>query len=184
MQRSFTELFQSMVRLQFIFSNSIILLFVHLRAPAYRQAGLRLCGKEKYPNKVDSFIYEIMKKPVFPSQFLYSFIVFSLFFLNFSLYGQDPSIVSPSLPDSINKIVSVSCMPCHSDAGGVFSRPKLNFEKWTQYSPEKQKERAAKMYSELSKGAMPPKAAREKSPEKIPTVEQIGTIKRWSESFK
>jgi len=40
------------------------------------------------------------------------------------------------------------------------------------------------MYSELSKGAMPPKAAREKSPEKIPTVEQIGTIKRLSESFK
>jgi cytochrome c5 len=125
-----------------------------------------------------------MKNPLSPSQIVYSLIVFSLFILNFSLYGQDPSTVSPSLPDSINKIVSVSCMPCHSDAGGVFSRPKLNFEKWTQYSPEKQKERAAKIYSELGKGAMPPRGAREKSPEKVPTVEQTATIKRWSESFK
>lgn len=125
-----------------------------------------------------------MKKRASLSPFVFSVILASLLLFNFSLYGQDPSTVSPSLPDSINVIVSVSCMPCHSDAGGVFSRPKLNFEKWTQYSPEKQKERAAKMYSELNKGAMPPTASREKSPEKIPTVEQIATIKRWSESFK
>src|SRR5665647_2728476 len=117
-----------------------------------------------------------MKKRASLSPFVFPVILASLLLFNFSLFGQDPSTVSPSLPDSINVIVSVSCMPCHSDAGGVFSRPKLNFEKWTQYSVEKQKERAAKIYSELGKGAMPPKAAREKSPEKIPTVEQIGTI--------
>ncbi len=104
--------------------------------------------------------------------------------LCFSVSGQDKTTASPVLPDSINKIVSVSCMPCHSNDGGIFSRPKLNFEKWTEYTPAKQKERAAKMYSELNKGDMPPKAAREKSPEKIPTAEQIETIKRWSESFK
>jgi hypothetical protein len=125
-----------------------------------------------------------MKKTLFPSQFLFSSIMFLLFILNSSLYGQDQPVVSPALPDSINIIVTVSCMPCHSDAGSVFSRPKLNFEQWTQYLPEKQKERAAKIYSELEKGAMPPKASREKSPEKIPTPEQTGTIKRWSESFK
>ena len=45
------------------------------------------------------------------------------------------------------------------------SKAKLNFTEWTNYSPEKQKEKAAKMYSELNKGAMPPKAAREKRPE-------------------
>jgi hypothetical protein len=54
---------------------------------------------------------------------------------------------------------------------------------WTNYSPEKQKERAAKMYAELNKGAMPPKAARAKRPELIPTKEQVETIKKWSESF-
>jgi hypothetical protein len=125
-----------------------------------------------------------MKKSLFPTQYLFSFIVLCLVFLNTSLYGQDQSVVSPALPDSINKIVSVSCMPCHSDAGGAFSRPKLNFEKWTEYSPEKQKEKAAKIYSEVNEGSMPPKSSRERSPEKIPTVDQIGSIKSWSESFK
>jgi hypothetical protein len=125
-----------------------------------------------------------MKKSISPSQFLYICIVFSLFFLNFSLYGQDQPVGSPALPDSVIKIVSVSCMPCHSDAGSAFSRPKLNFDQWTQYLPEKQKERAAKVVSELEKGAMPPKSSRERSPEKIPTVEQSAIIKRWSESFK
>jgi hypothetical protein len=125
-----------------------------------------------------------MKKSLFPTQYLFSFIVLCLVFLNTSLYGQDQSVVSPALPDSINKIVSVSCMPCHSDAGGAFSRPKLNFEKWTEYSPEKQNEKAAKIYSEVNEGSMPPKSSRERSPEKIPTVDQIGSIKSWSESFK
>ena len=63
------------------------------------------------------------------------------------------------------------------------SKAKLNFTEWTNYSPEKQKEKAAKMFSELNKGAMPPKTAREKRPELIPTKEQVEIIKKWSESF-
>ena len=63
------------------------------------------------------------------------------------------------------------------------SKSKFNFTEWTKYSPEKQKEKAAKMYSEINKGAMPPKKAREKNPEKIPTKEQAEIIKKWSESF-
>ena len=125
-----------------------------------------------------------MKKLIYSRSYVRHFLVVGLLFLCFSVSGQDQVTVSPALPDSINMITTVSCMPCHSNAGGVFSRPKLNFEIWTEYTPEKQKERAAKMYSELTKGAMPPKASREKNPEKIPTAEQIGTIKRWSESFK
>jgi hypothetical protein len=74
-------------------------------------------------------------------------------------------------------------MPCHSSAGGMMSRSKLNFTEWTQYSPEKQKEKAEKMYSELNKGKMPPKNARESRPEIIPTKDQIDSIKKWSESF-
>jgi hypothetical protein len=63
------------------------------------------------------------------------------------------------------------------------SKTKLNFTEWTNYSPEKQKERAAKMYSEINKGAMPPKAAREKRPDLIPTNDQADIIKKWSESL-
>jgi hypothetical protein len=90
----------------------------------------------------------------------------------------------PALPEEVNKIVVASCTPCHTNEGKLLSRSKLNFEKWTDYSAEKQKERAAKMYSELNKGAMPPKAARQKRPDLIPSAEQIAIIKKWSESFK
>jgi hypothetical protein len=75
-------------------------------------------------------------------------------------------------------------MPCHSSSGGLMSRTKLNFTEWTQYSAEKQKARAEKMYSELKKGAMPPKSAREANPDIIPDKDQIDIIKKWSESFK
>ena len=125
-----------------------------------------------------------MKKLSFSMSYARQLIVAGLLFLCFSVSGQDPATVSPALSDSINTIATLSCMPCHSNAGGFFSKPKLNFEVWTQYSPEKQKELAGKVYSEINKGDMPPKASREKNPEKIPSVEQIGTIKRWSESFK
>jgi hypothetical protein len=111
------------------------------------------------------------------------FVVTGLFLLNSSVTGQETSKVSPPLPDNINKIVSVSCMPCHSSKGGLMPRTKLNFTEWTQYSPSKQKDRAEKMYSVLKKEKMPPKSARENRPDIIPTKEQIDSIKKWSESL-
>ncbi len=92
--------------------------------------------------------------------------------------------MSASLPDSINTIVTRSCMPCHSNDGGLMSKTKLNFSVWTDYSVDKQGERARKMYSELSENKMPPKKARESKPELIPTSAQVETIKKWSETFK
>ena len=84
---------------------------------------------------------------------------------------------SLSIPDSVNVIVTASCIPCHTNEGGLMSKSKLNFSVWSNYSPEKQKEKAAKMYTELDSGKMPPKKAREKNPELIPTPEQIAVIK-------
>jgi len=104
-----------------------------------------------------------------------------MFFLNFSVLGQETSGESPALPENVNKIVSFSCVPCHTSKGGLMSRTKLNFTEWTQYSPSKQKEKAQKMYSVLKKGAMPPKSARENRPEIIPTPDQVEIIKKWSE---
>ena len=52
-------------------------------------------------------------------------------------------------------------MPCHSANGGYLSRTKLNFSEWTDYSADKQKKKAAQMYKEMNKNAMPPKDARE-----------------------
>jgi hypothetical protein len=100
-----------------------------------------------------------------------------------SLLGQEASKVSAPLPESINKIVSVNCMPCHSDKGGMMSRTKLNFSEWTSYSAEKQQKKAETMYKELKKDAMPPKSARENNPDIIPTKEQIAIIKAWADSL-
>jgi mono/diheme cytochrome c family protein len=124
-----------------------------------------------------------MKKSVVFSFLVPFFLFFSLFLISNPANSQDAVKSSASLPDSINKIVTNSCTPCHTSQGGLMSKSKLNFTEWTNYTPEKQKEKAAKMYSEINKGAMPPKMAREKRPETIPTKEQAEIIKRWSESF-
>jgi hypothetical protein len=111
------------------------------------------------------------------------FQVVILLILCNTLTGQDNTKTSAPLPDNINKIVSASCMPCHSSNGGMLSRSKLNFSEWTEYSADKQKKKAEKMYKELSKNAMPPKDARETNPDIIPTKEQIEAIKVWADSF-
>lgn len=103
--------------------------------------------------------------------------------LGSALSGQDTSKGSAPLPESINAIVSVSCMPCHSSKGGAMSRGKLNFNEWTNYSPDKQKDKARDMFKELKKNEMPPKEARERNPSIVLTKEQYKTIKAWANSF-
>jgi Haem-binding domain len=124
-----------------------------------------------------------MKKTVVAFSPVSVFLICCLFLFSFSAKAQDSSKASTALPDSVNKIVTASCTPCHTNEGGLMAKSKLNFTDWSNYSAEKQKEKAAKMYSEINKGAMPPKMAREKKPETIPTKEQIEIIKRWSDSF-
>lgn len=124
-----------------------------------------------------------MKKTAVTSLLVPGFLIIGLVFLSFPVRGQEGSKTSSALPEEINKIVTASCTPCHTSNGGLMSRSKLNFTEWTNYSPEKQKDRASKMFSELNKGAMPPKSARTKRPELIPTKEQVEIIKKWSESL-
>lgn len=113
-----------------------------------------------------------------------SFIIVAIFlFISFNAMGQDTTNVSAPLPDKINKIVSASCMPCHSSSGGMLSRGKLNFTEWSNYSPEKQKKKAEEIYVEVKKNKMPPKSAIENNPDIIPTREQKETIKSWVDSF-
>ena len=106
-----------------------------------------------------------------------------LLFVSYSVKGQSTTKLVASLPDDVNKIISTSCTPCHTDKGGKLSKSKLNFTDWGNYSPEKQKDRAKKMYTMLEKNKMPPKSAREKHPELIPTSEQVAVIKNWSETY-
>lgn len=124
-----------------------------------------------------------MKASVKSVSLVLIFLISGLFLLNFSLSGQDNPPVFAGLPDNINKIVSVSCVPCHTSTGGLLSRSKLNFTEWTNYSVKKQKEKAEKMYSMLHKNAMPPKSVRDNRPDIIPTKEQTETIQKWADSL-
>jgi hypothetical protein len=124
-----------------------------------------------------------MKKAIITSLPVPTFLIIFLLILSLPAKAQDTTKIASALPDEINKIVSVSCTPCHTSEGGLMSKTKLNLTEWNIYSPEKQKEKAAKMYAEINKGSMPPKMAREKRPETIPTKDQAEVIKKWSESF-
>jgi hypothetical protein len=124
-----------------------------------------------------------MKNSEILSEGIRFLLVLICLILNCALFGQDTTKTSAPLPESINRIVSVSCMPCHSDKGGIMSRTKLNFSEWTSYSPDKQKKKAETMYKELKKDEMPPKSARENNPDIIPTGEQKEIIKAWADSL-
>jgi hypothetical protein len=124
-----------------------------------------------------------MKKTIIASLSVTGFLIVILLTLASPTKAQVVSKTASALPDEINTFVTGSCTPCHTSQGGLMSRTKLNFTEWTNYSPEKQKTKAAKMYEEINKGDMPPKKAREKRPETIPTKDQVEIIKKWSESF-
>jgi hypothetical protein len=87
------------------------------------------------------------------------------------------------IPSEVAAILNFSCTPCHTSDGGLMAKAKLNITVWNKYSPDKQKEKAAAIYSEINKGSMPPKSAREKRPEIVPGKDQIAVIKKWAESF-
>ena len=124
-----------------------------------------------------------MKKRSFEFLVVYGFLVLGLCLVSSTASGQDITKAVSGLPDSVNKIFSASCTPCHTNDGGLMSKAKLNFTEWTNYSPEKQREKAAKIYEEIQKGSMPPKKAREKNPELIPTIDQVEIIRKWVETF-
>ncbi len=100
------------------------------------------------------------------------------------MQAQDKDKNLPGLPPEISKIVSVSCMPCHSATGGLLSRSALNFDEWKTYSDKKQQKKAGLMYKKVSKNEMPPKEARENNPGIIPTKEQVELIEKWAESLR
>jgi hypothetical protein len=126
---------------------------------------------------------KIMKHSLTFSSGSFLFLILIFLMAGKTVKGQETPKGSAPLPENINAIVSVSCMPCHSADGGYLAKTKLNFSEWSDYSADKQKKKAAQMYKELNKNAMPPKDAREANPDIIPTKEQVEVIKNWADSF-
>jgi hypothetical protein len=98
--------------------------------------------------------------------------------------GQSEKKQQFPIPDNINKIFKTSCMSCHGSDGGRLPKSKLNFSRWTSYSAAKETEKASLICTQVRKGKMPPKSARESNPELIPTKEQNELICKWAESLK
>jgi hypothetical protein len=124
-----------------------------------------------------------MKKTVTSTMSFQLILIIGLFLLNLPVKGQETAKVSSALPEEISKIVSVKCVPCHTNSGGFMPKGALNLSEWDKFTPGKQKNRAEKMVSMLNKGAMPPKSARKSKPDIIPTKEDIETIKKWADSL-
>jgi hypothetical protein len=124
-----------------------------------------------------------MKKSVRPPAVSYVIVMLFIMGFIFPCRGQEKPVVSSPLPAEVNKIVVNSCMPCHSSKGGVLARTKLNFDDWTKFDVDKQKNKASKIYSEVLKNKMPPKDARETRPDLIPTDSQVEILKKWKDSF-
>ena len=113
------------------------------------------------------------------------FFVTSFLVLTFqNAAAQQAEKTGQPLPADVNKFVSNSCTPCHTDKGGFMSKSALNFDDWTKMTSEKQNSKAEKIADVVEKGKMPPKGAREKRPEIVPTKEQIAMVQKWAESVK
>jgi hypothetical protein len=111
---------------------------------------------------------------------LSSLIVFQASKIN--LRKSKESLMS-AIPEDLNKIFKNSCMGCHAEGGKSMAMFHLNFSDWENYKPEKQAAKADAICKEITKGAMPPKAARKERPDAIPTKGQLESICNWSKSL-
>jgi hypothetical protein len=93
------------------------------------------------------------------------------------------SPAGPVIPDSVKVVLEKSCFPCHASPGKGMAMSKLNFDKWADYSPEKQANKAADMCEEMTKSKMPPSSFRKNNPDKVPTAQDISIICNWTKTF-
>jgi cytochrome c5 len=112
-------------------------------------------------------------------------LFFTLFLVSESSNGQsdEKSVQVSSIPAPLLKVFEKSCMGCHAKGGNIMAMTHLNFSKWENYTSQKKTAIAADICRMVSKGAMPPKSARQSHPENIPTADEIKSVCQWSESL-
>jgi hypothetical protein len=98
--------------------------------------------------------------------------------------GQTQKEKAAPIPDEVNKIFTSSCMPCHWNGGKMMAMGMVNFSKWTEYTSSKGASKASMICSVLTKGKMPPKKVQKKTPEIVPSKDQLDLICKWAESLK
>jgi hypothetical protein len=124
---------------------------------------------------------------------IYAILAISLFVLSIAITTlssakdttQREQIIpdSSSIPDSINKIFTNSCFPCHSDVGKLLAKTKLNFSVWDTYTKKEKIKVREDICKILSDGDMPPESVRKSKPETLPNDAQIKSICNWVASL-
>ena len=84
-----------------------------------------------------------------------------------------------NIPDSVWTIIEKSCYDCHANDGNGMAKAKLNFDKWDDYSVDKQVSKALDICDEIQKGKMPPSKYRQNNPEAVPTDSDIAQVCDW-----
>lgn len=131
-----------------------------------------------------NFKPRIMKK-LFSPRFLLRHLALIAFLAGFQIVsGQTTTKLTTGLPDNVNKIVQASCLPCHGENGGMMSKGKLNFSKWSEYDAAEKVKKAVKINSIITEGKMPPKKWLESHPETALTKVQVADLTKWAGSFK
>jgi hypothetical protein len=130
------------------------------------------------------FVVRNMKKSFHFNNMLLKMVIIAILSNVFVALGQTGNKQQLPIPEHINIIFQTKCISCHGSNGGRLPKSKLNFSRWSGYGASKQAEKASSICSAVRKGKMPPKSAREATPELIPTKEQVDLICNWAESMK
>ena len=84
------------------------------------------------------------------------------------------------IPRKVNKALTASCMPCHSDSGKA--KRALNLSQWTTYDRARQLNKVKEIGSEVSRDKMPPAMFVENNPDLALTARQKALIAKWAKS--
>ncbi len=85
-----------------------------------------------------------------------------------------------SIPGKVNKVLTASCMPCHSDAGKA--KRALNLEQWKGYDHATQLKKVEKIGGVVGMEKMPPPMFVENNPELGLTAKQKALIAKWAKA--
>jgi len=91
---------------------------------------------------------------------------------------------SKPIPAEVQKITDRCCSPCHAEPGNGMALSRVNFSKWTDYSPTKQAMKAKAICGDASEGKMPPKKYQKNHPENVPTADEIKIICDWVTTYQ
>lgn len=85
-----------------------------------------------------------------------------------------------SIPGKVNKVLTASCLPCHSDGGKA--KRALNIEQWKGYDVATQLKKVKDIGGIVEKGKMPPAMFVENNPELALTDKQKALIAKWAKT--